>query len=180
MAVRVNVFIVVLSLLQVLMIVAYSQLTFHDGYGNQEKLDEARQNLLDRENSLRQPTPAPLESEYGQPDLPFMFDMNMYTYLGMCLTMTYLRKYAYTSLGMSFLMGCLAQEWCCLLLQWIPLGYCTFLKNNFVQVGCPYGSNPELTQFENFQRARSCTCDSLEDKIALNIADFIQGQVPKP
>ena len=35
--------------------------------------------------------------------------MNMYTYLGMCLTMTYLRKYAYTSLGMSFLMGCLAQ-----------------------------------------------------------------------
>lgn len=176
MAVRVNVFIVVLSLLQVLMIVAYSQLTFHDGYGNQEKLDEARQNLLDRENSLRQPTPAPLESEYGQPDLPFMFDMNMYTYLGMCLTMTYLRKYAYTSLGMSFLMGCLAQEWCCLLLQWIPLGYCTFLKNNFVQVGCPYGSNPELTQFENFQRARSCTCDSLEDKIALNIADFIQGQ----
>ena len=29
-------------------------------------------------------------------------DLNMYTYLGMCLTMTYLRKYAYTSLG-SFL-----------------------------------------------------------------------------
>jgi hypothetical protein len=26
------------------------------------------------------------------------------------------------------------------------------------------------------QRARACTCDSLEDKIALNIADFIQGQ----
>ena len=40
-------------------------------------------------------------------DLSYMFDMNMYTYLGMCLTMTYLRKYAYTSLGMSFLMGAL-------------------------------------------------------------------------
>ena len=42
-------------------------------------------------------------------DLSYMFDMNMYTYLGMCLTMTYLRKYAYTSLGMSFLMGAFAQ-----------------------------------------------------------------------
>jgi hypothetical protein len=42
-------------------------------------------------------------------DLSYMFDLNMYTYLGMCLTMTYLRKYAYTSLGMSFLMGAFAQ-----------------------------------------------------------------------
>ena len=77
--------------------------------GTMAKLDEARQAQADKEASLREPTPAPQEYEYGQPDLPFMFDMNMYTYLGMCLTMTYLRKYAYTSLGMSFLMGCLAQ-----------------------------------------------------------------------
>lgn len=83
---------------------------------------------------LKEPTPAPAEYEYGQQvwhvsrpgmfadacckpcanerwfqDLSYMFDLNMYTYLGMCLTMTYLRKYAYTSLGMSFLMGAFAQ-----------------------------------------------------------------------
>ena len=25
-----------------------------------------------------------------------------------------------------------------------------------------YGNNPELTQFDNFQRQQSCTCDSIE------------------
>lgn len=147
-----------------------------------QKLDEARQKFQDQEEAVREPTPAPQEYEYGQPDLPFMFDLNMYTYLGMCLTMTYLRKYAYTSLCMSFLMGCLAQEWCCLLLQWIPLAQCSDLKVQFAQVGCPYGRNPELTQFENFQRGLSCTCVSLEGKegirtpLELRISDFIKGQ----
>jgi len=154
--------------------------------GKMQKLDEARQAQADKEAALREPTPAPQEYEYGQPDLPFMFDMNMYTYLGMCLTMTFLRKYAYTSLGMSFLMGCLAQEWCCLLLQWIPLAHCKALKSMFQQVGCPYGNNPELTQFENFQRGLSCTCVSLDDPsgssggrytpLQLQISDFIKGQ----
>jgi len=108
--------------------------------------------------------------------VPPTADMNMYTYLGMCLTMTYLRKYAYTSLGMSFLMGCLAQEWCCLLLQWIPLEHCAYLKINFADVGCPYGNNPALTQFDNFQRHQSCTCDSIEQGVQLRVADFIKGQ----
>ncbi len=27
-----------------------------------------------------------------------------------------------------------------------------YLKQNFENVGCPYGNNPELTQFENLQR----------------------------
>jgi ammonium transporter Rh len=147
-----------------------------------QKLDEARQAQQDKEDALREPTPAPQEYEYGQPDLPFMFDLNMYTYLGMCLTMTYLRKYSYTSLGMSFLMGCLAQEWCCLLLQWIPLAHCSELKSKFAEVGCPYGANPELTQFENFQRDLSCTCTSLDTggsvlaPLGLQISDFIKGQ----
>ena len=105
-----------------------------------------------------------------------MFDMNMYTYLGMCLTMTYLRKYAYTSLGMSFLMGAFAQEWCCLLLQWIPLYHCSALKERFKDVGCPYGNNPEITRFENVQRTVSCTCDDISQLIELNISDFIKGQ----
>jgi ammonium transporter Rh len=90
--------------------------------------------------------------------------------------MTYLRKYAYTSLGMSFLMGCLAQEWCCLLLQWIPLAHCSFLKKNFANVGCPYGNNPALTQFENYQRELSCECAPVEEGIQLKISDFIKGQ----
>jgi len=166
----------VLAAAQISLIIAYSVLSYHDGYGNQQKLDEARQAEQDLENSLREPTPAPQEYEYGQPDLSYMFDMNMYTYLGMCLTMTYLRKYAYTSLGMSFLMGCLAQEYCCLLLQWIPLAYCAQLQSQFKDVGCPYGNNPALSQFENNQRSLSCTCDSWSDKIGLSISDFIKGQ----
>ena len=94
----------------------------------------------------------------------------------MCLTMTYLRKYAYTSLGMSFLMGAFAQEWCCLLLQWIPLYHCSALKQRFSDVGCPYGNNPEITRFENVQRTISCTCDDTSQRIELNISDFIKGQ----
>ncbi|EKX44137.1 hypothetical protein GUITHDRAFT_109920 [Guillardia theta CCMP2712] len=176
MAIRINAFIVTLATVQILLIVAYSILTFHDGYGDQQKLDTARQKQLDLEASLREPTPAPQEYQYGQPDLSFMFDLNMYSYMGMCLTMTYLRKYAYTSLGMSFLMGCLAQEWCGLLLQWIPLAHCSYLQQTFKQVGCPYGDNPDISQFENNLRALACTCNSFSDKIALEISDFIKAQ----
>uniref|UniRef100_A0A7S0QNB2 Ammonium transporter AmtB-like domain-containing protein n=2 Tax=Cryptomonas curvata TaxID=233186 RepID=A0A7S0QNB2_9CRYP len=105
-----------------------------------------------------------------------MFDMNMYTYLGMCLTMTYLRKYAYTSLGMSFLMGCLAQEWCGLLLQWIPLAWCSHLKQIYSSVGCPYGNNPDLTQFDNYQRSLACTCEDMSSLISITVSDFVRGQ----
>jgi len=180
--VRCNIFIFSLLCVQGCVIGCYWFLATHEGYGNMQKLDEARQKFQDQEEAVREPTPAPQEYEYGQPDLPFMFDLNMYTYLGMCLTMTYLRKYAYTSLCMSFLMGCLAQEWCCLLLQWIPLAQCSDLKVQFAQVGCPYGRNPDLTQFENFQRGLSCTCVSLAGKegirtpLELRISDFIKGQ----
>ena len=73
-----------------------------------------------QEDLLKEPTPAPAEYEYGQQDLSYMFDMNMYTYLGMCLTMTYLRKYAYTSLGMSFLMGAFAQVHAMLIARFFP------------------------------------------------------------
>lgn len=50
MALRINVFIIVLLFTQILIILAYSQLTFHDGYGDQQKLDEARQKQKDRED----------------------------------------------------------------------------------------------------------------------------------
>lgn len=159
-----------------MIIVAYYTLTTHENMGNGTKLDEARQRQKDREELLKEPTPAPAEYEYGQQDLSYMFDMNMYTYLGMCLTMTYLRKYAYTSLGMSFLMGAFAQEWCCLLLQWIPLYHCSALKARFSQVGCPYGENPEITRFDNVQRTVACSCDDISQLIELNISDFIKGQ----
>jgi ammonia channel protein AmtB len=172
----INPFMAALATAQICIMIAYGVLTYHDGYGNQQKLDEARQAAKDLEDSLREPTPAPQEYEYGQPDLSYMFDLSMYTYLGMCLTMTYLRKYAYTSLGMSFLMGCLAQEYCCLLLQWIPLAQCAMLQSQFKDVGCPYGDNPTLTKFENFQRSQSCTCSSWDDLIAVQISDFIKGQ----
>jgi hypothetical protein len=50
MAVRINVFIIFLTVIQILMIVGYGLLTFHDGYGIQQKLDEARQKQKDRED----------------------------------------------------------------------------------------------------------------------------------
>eukprot|EP00960_Hanusia_phi_P068492 766858-Hanusia_phi.AAC.8 len=78
---------------------------------------------------------------------------------------------------MSFLMSCLAQEWCSLLLQWIDASYCESLKSKFALVGCPYSKNPSLTQvpatagsialkfhlgqFENFQRSTACSCSGL-------------------
>lgn len=111
--------------------------------------------------------------------------------------MTFLRKYAYTSLTMSFLMSCLAQEWCSLLLQWIDASYCESLKTKFALVGCPYSKNPSLTQvpprrslrfclkflasqFENYQRTRSCTCSGLSSvnglpPLALQISGEMQS-----
>jgi hypothetical protein len=50
MALRTNVFIIVLTITQILMILGYALLTFHDGYGTQQKLDEARQKQKDRED----------------------------------------------------------------------------------------------------------------------------------
>lgn len=50
MALRTNVFIIVLTFMQILMIVGYALLTFHDGYGVGQKLDEARQKQKDRED----------------------------------------------------------------------------------------------------------------------------------
>ncbi len=47
---RINVFIIFLTVVQILMIVGYALLTFHDGYGIQQKLDEARQKQKDRED----------------------------------------------------------------------------------------------------------------------------------
>mmetsp|Transcript_6290 Transcript_6290/g.22401 ORF Transcript_6290/g.22401 Transcript_6290/m.22401 type:complete len:499 (-) Transcript_6290:1141-2637(-) len=181
MGLRFNFFACNLLIIQTLIIIAYGIMTRHDGYGTQQKIDPARQAQLDQAQALRPPTPAPQESEYGQPDMPFMFDLNMYTFLGMCLTMTFLRKYAYTSLTMSFLMSCLAQEWCSLLLQWIDASYCESLKTKFALVGCPYSKNPSLTQFENYQRTRACTCSGLSSinglpPLALQISDFLKGQ----
>ena len=46
--VRCNVFIVSLVVAQVLIIVAYEQLATHEGYGNRQKLDEARQQQAGR------------------------------------------------------------------------------------------------------------------------------------
>eukprot|EP00960_Hanusia_phi_P034338 751001-Hanusia_phi.AAC.2 len=88
MAVRINAFIVTLATVQILLIVAYSILTYHEGYGDQQKLDTARQAQLTkyrsssscisavlmvpcREAALREPTPAPQEYQYGQIRLHF-------------------------------------------------------------------------------------------------------------
>ena len=66
MAARVNPFIIALIMLQTLIIVAYHLLTTHANMGNGTKLDEARQRQKDREELLKEPTPAPAEYEYGQ------------------------------------------------------------------------------------------------------------------
>ena len=50
-----------------------------------------------------------------------------------------------------YLMHRILQEWCCLLLQWVPMFHCSSLKDKFADVGCPYGNNPEITRFENVQ-----------------------------
>lgn len=90
MGLRFNFFACNLLIIQTLIIIAYGIMTRHDGYGTQQKIDPARQAQLDQAQglyllfplhllghalptALRPPTPAPQESEYGQPDMPFMF-----------------------------------------------------------------------------------------------------------
>jgi hypothetical protein len=53
MAVRINIFILTLTLVQIGVVVLYANFAQHAGYGNQEKLDETRQARQDREDALR-------------------------------------------------------------------------------------------------------------------------------
>jgi hypothetical protein len=50
MAVRINIFILTLTLVQIGVVVLYANFAQHAGYGNQEKLDETRQARQDRED----------------------------------------------------------------------------------------------------------------------------------
>lgn len=69
MAIRINIFILVLLIVQIGVIAIYAYFANHAGYGNQEKLDETRQGRQDREDGERRAaTPTPCTPKL----LPFL------------------------------------------------------------------------------------------------------------